>query len=163
MIRSTIWVLAALTFLGFGALRNRGSDVVSASESGADQKPAAAPPALADQIKEMQKQLAELRSQTPRIVAAGTATLRRPELMDNTTHVHVRLSEEFASKLGEDYIVLLTNRYPVGGYPYFSVYWKRAKHGFDVYLVDISLNWGTTASYTNKNTAYLIDWMVVKK
>ncbi len=123
---------------------------------------------VASQLKELQQQMGELRKQVgemskPRIVAAGSATYNRPAIQDNSTFSRVKLSPEIASKLGDDYIVLLTNRYPTGGYPFFGVYWKRATDGFDIYLVDIDINDGTTASYSNPNTKYLIDWAVVRK
>jgi hypothetical protein len=47
-----------------------------------------------------------------------------------------------------------------------SVYccWKLANDGFDIALVDLFINGGsTTASYDNNNTTYLIDWVVVKQ
>jgi hypothetical protein len=123
---------------------------------------------VASQIKQLQQQLAELQKHVndvakPRIVAAGTVTYNRPPNQDNTTFSPVKLSPEIAAKLGEDYVVLLTNRYPTGGYPFFGVYWKRAAEGFDIYLVDIEISDGTTASYANPNTKYLIDWAVVRK
>jgi uncharacterized protein (TIGR03000 family) len=150
----------AFTLLFLGTISH-----VAAAPEGKAEDPARTPPAgvatLAAQVAELQKQVAELRGlQTPRIVAAGTATYRRPELQDNTTIARVKLNADVAAKLGKDYIVLLTNRYPTGGYPYFSVYWKPSKDGFDISLVDIELN-GSTASYSNKNKIYLIDWIVV--
>jgi hypothetical protein len=140
------------------------SKYAAARETQAARKAPADARTLTTQVEELQKQVEELRAASaPRIIAAGTATFVRPETQDNTAKTHVKLNAEIASKLGEDYLVLLTNRYPTGGYPYFSVYWKLAKDGFDIYLVDSTLNWGTTASYTNNNRTYLIDWVVVKK
>src|SRR5580704_556060 len=84
---------------------------------------------LASQVKQLQQQLAELKKQVSeanksRIVAAGTATYIRPANQDNKSFSRVKLSADIASKLGEDYVVLLTNHFPTGGYPYFDVYWK---------------------------------------
>jgi TolA-binding protein len=128
--------------------------------------PDVAPPA--GQIKDLQKQVAELQTrvnelQKPRIIAAGTATFNLGEEQDNATRTRVQLSGEVATRLGDDYIVLLTTRFPAGGYPFFVPYWKRAKDGFDVTLVDVTLGPNATASYANRNKAYLIDWIVVKK
>ena len=99
----------------------------------------------------------------PQLVAAGTATYVRPAIQDNKRTVRVKLPVEIAAHLGDDYIVLLTNRFPTGGYPFFSVYWRRATDGFDISLVDVEINEGTTASYGNPNTKYLVDWLVIKK
>jgi hypothetical protein len=57
----------------------------------------------------------------------------------------------------------LTNRFPTGGYPFFSVYWRPGADGFDISLVDVDVGDGTTASYGNPNTKYLVDWLVIKK
>jgi len=126
------------------------------------------PPDAAVTVQQLQQQLADLKKQIgemgkSRIVAAGTATYTRPAFQDNKSFSRVKLSAETASKLGDDYIVLLTNRFPTGGYPYFEAYWKRSADGFDIYLVDISMADGTSASYDNPNSKYLIDWAVVKK
>jgi len=138
-----------------------------------DEKAPAKPPqadvgTTAEQIKELQKQVAELQTrlgelQKPRIIAAGTATFNLGAEQDNATRVRVRLNDDVAARLGEDYVVLLTTRFPTGGYPFFVPYWKRARDGFDVTLVDVSLGNGSTASYDNRNKAYPIDWIVVKK
>jgi hypothetical protein len=120
------------------------------------------------QVKELQKQLAELKKQVSdlqktRVVAAGTATWERPRVQANRTSTRVKLAPEITAQLGKDYIVLLTNRYPAGGYPWFECYWKAADNGFDITLVDPTLGGLETASYVNGNTSYLIDWVVVKK
>lgn len=135
--------------------------------------PAKAPPtdvaALAEQVKELQKQVADLRTrvgetQEPRIVAAGTATFKLGKVQDNATNAHVQLKEEIAAKIGDDYIVIVTNRFPSGGYPFFAPYWKTAKDGFDITLVDSNLGPNGSASYLFSVTKnYLIDWIVVKK
>jgi hypothetical protein len=113
---------------------------------------------LSREIKDMQKQLAE----APRVVAAGTATWKLGKVQDNASSVRVQLRDEIASRLGEDYIVVLTNRY--SGYPFYSPYWKKANDGFDITLVDTGLAPDGTVSYIiNVNRTFLIDWIVVKK
>jgi len=163
-----------LRLIGFGAIvmvvvaaSTWTSDVAPAAPPGAGNTPDA-PQDLAAQAKQLQQQLTELQKQVnelskSRIVAAGTATYTRPALQDNKSFSRIKLSADIASKLGEDYIVLLTNHFPTGGFPYFGAYWKRATEGFDIYLVDIGINDGTTVSYDNPNTKYLIDWAVIKK
>jgi hypothetical protein len=99
----------------------------------------------------------------PRIVAAGTATFKLGAEQDNATFTRVQTSDEIAARLGEDYIVLLTARYPAGGYPFFVPYWKKAKDGFDVTLVDVTLGPNATASYATQAKSYPVDWVVVKK
>jgi hypothetical protein len=101
----------------------------------------------------------------PRIVAAGTAVYTRPNVQDNTTVAHVKLPADIAKGIGEDYIVLLTMRAPVGGYPYFNCYWRKSDAGFDILLADTTVTGpgGRTASYTNRNKDYPVDWIVVKK
>jgi hypothetical protein len=100
--------------------------------------------------------------QSPRIVAAGTATWQLGKVQDNATSVHVSLRDDIASRLGDDYIVLLTMRN--GGYPYYSAYWKKAKNGFDITLIDPAIAPGGNVSYIfNVNRTFLVDWMVVKK
>jgi hypothetical protein len=121
-----------------------------------------------DQLKELQTQLADLKSQLAtlqktRIVAAGTATFTRPDVMDNTTRSKVKLSGDIAKGLGEDYIVLLTLRTPKGGYPYFNCYWKNTDDGFEIAVIDTTIAGGNSASYDNRNKSYLIDWAVIKK
>jgi hypothetical protein len=102
--------------------------------------------------------------QGPQIVAAGTATWTRPRWQANNTNTRVKLAPEIAAQIGTNYIVLLTNRSPVGGYPWFSCYWSIANDGFDITLIDPSITGGAnTASYDNNNTSYLVDWVVVKK
>jgi hypothetical protein len=128
----------------------------SATESG-DSKTADVEK-LASQIKELRKQMAE----TPRIVAAGTATLKLGKVQNNSTSVRVQLKNEIASQLGQDYLVLLTNRY--SGYPFYVPYWKKANDGFDIILVDLALASDGTVSYIiNVNRTFLVDWIVVKK
>ena len=142
----------ALTLV-FLAASYRGS---SATESG-DQKTTEVEN-LAAQIRDLKKQMME----TPRIIAAGTATWQLGNAQNNSTSVRVHLKDEIASKIGEDYIVLLTNRY--SGYPFYSPYWKKAKDGFDITLVDTALAPNGTVSYIiNVNRTFLVDWIVVKK
>src|ERR1700684_3487671 len=116
---------------------------------------------LAGQTQELQKQVMEL--QKTRIVASGTTTFKLAGDQDNATNVRVMLNEEIAKRIGEDYIVLLTQRFPAGGYPFFVPLWKRASDGFDITIVDVALGPNETASYANKNKSYLVDWIVVKK
>jgi hypothetical protein len=123
---------------------------------------------VAEQVKVLQKQIAELQArlnemQKVRILAAGTATWTRPQSLENKTSVRVKLPADVTAQLGKDYIVLLTNRFPTGGYPYFAPFWKAAPDGFDITLVDPSLGNGDAAGYDNPNKTYLIDWVVVKK
>jgi hypothetical protein len=124
---------------------------------------------LAVQVKELQQQINELKAQVramqlPSIVSAGTATFLMGAVQDNVTNARVKLSADVAARLGDDYIVLLTNRYPTGGYPFFVPYWKRAKEGFDITLIDVNLPPNSTSTYLyNKNRTFLIDWIVVKK
>jgi hypothetical protein len=123
---------------------------------------------VAEQVKVFQKQVAELQArlnemQKVRIVAAGTATWTRPQDQANKTTVRVKLPADVTAQLGKDYIVLLTNRFPTGGYPYFAPFWKTAPDGFDITLVDPALGNGESASYDNPNKTYGIDWVVVKK
>jgi hypothetical protein len=100
--------------------------------------------------------------ETPRIVAAGTATWQLGKVQDNATSVRVQLKEAIASHIGEDYIVFLSNRN--SGYPFYSPYWKKAADGFDITLVDASLARNGTVSYIFKvNRTFLVDWIVVKK
>ena len=99
----------------------------------------------------------------PNIVAAGTATFQMGAQQDNATFTRVKLAPDITAGLGNDYIVLLTARFPKGGYPYFAPYWKPAKDGFDVTMVDASLGNGGSASYDNANHTFPIDWIVVKK
>src|SRR5262249_14679220 len=101
--------------------------------------------------------------QKPRVVAAGTATFERARAHDNTASVRVKLDDDIAARIGSEYIVLLTNRYPTGGFPYFVPYWKPARDGFDISLVDVSLANGSTTIYANRNRTYLIDWVVLRK
>ena len=121
---------------------------------------------LAEQIKELRKQVVELKStlQKPRIIAAGTATLQLGAEQNNKTNVRIKLNDDIAAKIGDDYIVLLTNRFPTGGFPFFVPYWKQAKDGFDITIVDVNLPPNSTSSYLyNRNRTFLIDWIVVKK
>jgi hypothetical protein len=113
---------------------------------------------LTSQIKDLQKKINE----SPRIVAAGTATWKLGKAQNNSTAVRVQLKDEIAARLGEDFIVLLTNRY--SGYPYYSPYWKKTNDGFDITLVDPTLAPDGTVSYIiNVNRTFLVDWIVVKK
>lgn len=117
------------------------------------------------QVAELQKQVVQLQKQvgepTPRIIAAGTATWRCPDLVKNDTSTRVNLPRDVVAGLGKDYIVLLTPRLP-GGYPYFVPHWKLATDGFDITPVDTTVSATTPAGY-GVNRTYIIDWAVVKK
>jgi len=161
--RIVLPVVIAAAVLCFVALTHRDRAATFAAE------PKANPgDAVEGQIKELQKQVAELKTQMSelqknRIVSAGTATWTRPELQANKTNTRVKLPADIAAGLGKDYVVLLTSHYPKGGFPYFGTYWKAASDGIDITLVDIQINDGTTASYDNPNREYLIDWVIVKR
>jgi hypothetical protein len=122
---------------------------------------------LPAQVKELQKQVADLQArlgeiQKARLVAAGTATWVRPGVLANRTSVHVTLSADVTAQLGKDYVVMLTNRFPQGGYPYLAPYWTPGSGGFDITLVDTALGNGGSAEYAGANKNYLVDWIVVK-
>lgn len=142
--------------------------VANSSPQPSDNQSATTTTGVRDQIADLQKQLADLKQQVtgrqgPRIVAAGTATWTRPRWQANDTNTRVKLSPEIAAQLGTNYIVLLTNRSPVGGFPWFVCYWSIATDGFNITLVDPTLALGGSASYDNNNMKYLVDWAVVKK
>ena len=171
MTTITSVLLSSVTFICIHGIATSGPQLES--DANPPPKPAEAAPTgvntLASQIKELQKEVASLQSRlgagpSPQIVAAGTATFRLKGEQDNATNVRVRVKADVAARLGDDYIVLLTNRYPTGGFPFFAAYWKRAKDGFDITLVDDDLAPNSTSSYLyNKNKTYFIDWIVVKK
>jgi hypothetical protein len=120
------------------------------------------------QLKELKNQVAELQAKlgdrpNPRIVAAGTATWTRPEVLANRTSVRVELPADMAAHIGKDYIVILTNRFPQAGYPYLATYWAPAQNGFDVSLVEPTIPTGGNVSYASANKTYLVDWIVVTK
>jgi hypothetical protein len=130
-----------------------------AAESGHDKD------AVAGQIKLLQKQVAELQSQvndlkTPRIVAAGTATFKLGAKQDNKTTTRVKLPKDLVTKLGDNCIVQLTNRFPPTP-DFFSPYWKKAADGFDILLADPALT-GVGLNVDQK-ASYYIDWIVVQK
>ena len=99
----------------------------------------------------------------PAIAAAGTATVQLGAEQNNTTFAHIKLAADIAAHLGDDYIVLVSARYPKGGYPFFTPYWKPADGGFDVTMVDTALGTPGSASYDNPNHTYPVDWIVVRK
>ncbi len=121
---------------------------------------------VAEQITELQKQVAELQTQvrdpkTPRIVAAGTATIKLPGIQDNKQRIRVKLPADTAARLGTNCIVQLTNRCPTGG-SFFVPYWKPAIDGFDILVADPSLA-GVYQITPNDKEPYYIDWIVVQK
>ena len=155
---SIVFVLAGVYSAGKSAAQavsNSGSAKSSAAPTATDKTALADSAAAADHNNSA--------VHAPQLVAAGTATYVRPAIQDNKRAVRVKLPAEIAAHLGDDYIVLLTNRFPTGGYPFFSVYWRPAADGFDISLVDVEVGGGTTASYDNPNTKYLVDWLVIKK
>jgi hypothetical protein len=121
--------------------------------------------AQARQLKELQKQVADLqarvgRMQAPRIAAAGTATIKLPGIQDNKQTIRVKLPADIAARLGANCIVQLTNRCPTGGC-FFVPYWKPANDGFDILVADPSLE-GVQIIPHDKEL-YYIDWVVVRK
>lgn len=121
--------------------------------------------ALAAQITDLKKQLADLQGQlgdakSPRIIAAGTATVRLGPQQDNKTSVRIKLRADVVARLGGNFIVELTNRYPTGD-SFFVAYWKPAVDGFDILLADPSLV-GVQIN-PNRREPYYIDWIVVQK
>src|ERR1700677_4347400 len=96
----TLIILAALSYLSIAATSPQ------STASAPDKKASPAAESTADQVKDLQKQVAELRTefaslQRPRIVAAGTATWKRPDVQDNRTATRVKLSGEITALLGE--------------------------------------------------------------
>ena len=165
MIRQCIgsFLVFATALLFLVAFNFNGRSASSASQ------PATTPgddkESVVGQIKELQKQVAELQrqvrdSKTPRIVAAGTATITLPREQDNKQRIRVKLPADIAAQLGGNCIVQLTNRYPTGG-SFFVPYWKRAADGFDIFVADPSM---TSGNYIiNDKEPYYIDWIVVQK
>jgi hypothetical protein len=122
---------------------------------------------VAGQIKELQKQITELQSQvtalkTPRIVAAGTATIKLGPTHDNRTSIRVKLRGDVVAHLGDNCLVQLTNRYPTRN-SFFVAYWKPATDGFDITLADPALVGTAIISQRDQNEPYYIDWIVVQK
>jgi hypothetical protein len=95
----------------------------------------------------------------PRILAAGTSTIKLGPRQDNKTSLRVKLPSDVAAQLGGNCIVQLTNRYPTSG-SFFVPYWKQANDGFDILLADPSLS---GIGIINDNEPYFIDWIVVQK
>jgi hypothetical protein len=126
-------------------------------------KPATEKDTLAEQVKELKKQVNDLQARS-QVVAADTAIYTRPEVQDNRSVAQVKLPADVVKGLGEDFIVLLTMRHPTGGYPYFNCYWKKSEAGFEISVVDTTVTGpgGVTASYTNRHKDYPVDWIVVR-
>jgi len=171
---STLIPTAAIAVLLLATLPCMNGEATSTPPNTGDQSGSAKPLSTgvdvqAQKLKDLQKRVADLEAlvsqmQSPRIIAAGTATFHLGAMQDNATNARVRLNADIVARLGNEYIVLLTNRFPTGGFPFFSPYWKQAKDGFDITLVDVTLGPNSTTSYLyNKNKTYLIDWIVVKK
>ncbi len=168
---STFVLSTALLVLLLAAVPWTNSAATSAPPNGASTAaPAKAQPsdfeAQALQLKELQKQVADLqaqvsRMQTPRIVAAGTAAIRLPGIQDNKQKIRVKLPADIAARLGVNCIVELTNRCPTGG-SFFVPYWKPAADGFDILVADPSMS-GDYQITPNDKQPYYIDWIVVQK
>jgi hypothetical protein len=121
--------------------------------------------AVAGQIKELQRQVAELKSQvsdlkTPRIIAAGTATIRIGPVQDNKTSIRIKLTGDVGARLGSNYTVQLTNRYPTSA-DFFVAYWKPATDGFDIFLADPHLI--GVGINPDQKVPYYVDWIVVQR
>jgi hypothetical protein len=166
-----LWsIIITTTIFGLITISSRNQTATYASQpkaSAEDDKDA-----LAGQFKELQKQVVELQKQVvelqkqvgeqkPRIVAAGTASWKCPDLQKNSLSTRVKLPGDIVAGIGKDYIVLLTNRLP-GGFPYFVPHWKPAPDGFDITPVDTTVTETSPAGY-GVNRTYLVDWVVVKK
>jgi hypothetical protein len=168
---STFPISTAFLVLFLAALPCMNSAATSAPPNGESKAdPAKAQPpgveAQALQLKELQKQVANLqaqvsRMQTPRIVAAGTAAIRLPGIQDNKQRIRVKLPADITARLGVNFIVELTNRCPTGG-SFFVPYWKPAADGFDILVADPSLS-GDYQITPNDKQPYYIDWIVVQK
>jgi hypothetical protein len=120
---------------------------------------------VARQIKDLQILTAQLQSQvkelkSPRILSAGTVTIRLGPQQDNKTSVRVKLLADVVAQLGGNCIVQLTNRYPTGD-SFFVAYWRPATDGFDILLADPSLE-GVQIN-PNRAAPYHVDWIVVQK
>lgn len=132
----------------------------AAANSGGGNNVAAGP------IQELQKQIAELQGQVkelkslPRIIAAGTVTIRLGREQDNKTSLRVKLPADVVARLGGNCIVQLTNRYPAGD-TFFVPYSRLATDGFDILLADPSLE-GVQIN-PNRTIPYYVDWIVVEK
>src|SRR6185295_15274082 len=125
----TLLVLVALSCMDDLAAAAQSPNSDAGNQKGPDKTPPTDVEALAGQVKELQKQLAALQArvhdtQTPRIIAAGTATFELGKVQNNATFVRVKLSADITARLGDDYIVLLTTRLPTGSYPLYVPYWK---------------------------------------
>ncbi len=160
-ILSLFIITTALLFLSPLNFIDRPASFASqpAANSGSDKD------AIAGQIKELQKQVAELQSQvgvlkTPRIVAAGSVTIKLGATQENKTSIRVKLNSDVVDRLGGNCIVQLTNRYPTGG-AFFVPYWKRATDGFDIFLADPSATSGI--QIIRDKEPYYVDWIVVQK
>jgi hypothetical protein len=164
MTRPRIHSLLAITFaLSFAALIYHGRPANVAAQPVPN--PANDNESAIRQIKELQKQIAELQRQvkelkSPRIIAAGTVTIKLGPQQDNKTSIRVKLPAGVVAQLGGNCIVELTNRYPTGG-SFFVPYWRPATDGFDILLADPSLV--GVGMFPDRNSPYYVDWIVVQK
>jgi hypothetical protein len=164
----SILVVAAATFLLFQMTppTMTGLAAIAAPNAGNQADSDKVLPADAQQLKELQKQIADLQARVSqleslRIVAAGTATIKLPGIQDNKQKTRVKLPADIAARLGANCIVQLTNRCPTGG-AFFVPYWKPATDGFDILVADPSLA-GDYQIVPNDKAPYYIDWVVVQK
>ena len=97
---------------------------------------------------------------TPRVIAAGTVTIKLGAQQGNKTSIRVKLPDAVVAQLGGNCIVNLTNRYPTGG-SFFVPYWRKAADGFDILLADPSLV--GVGINPNRKEPYYVDWIVVQK
>jgi hypothetical protein len=151
-----LMTLPTMTCLAATAAPNAGNQVESDK----------ALPTDAQQLKDLQKQVADLQArvsklESPRIIAAGTATIKLPGIQDNKQKIRVKLPADIAARLGTNCIVQLTNRCPTGG-SFFVPYWKPATNGFDILVADPSLA-GDFQIVPKDKQPYYIDWIVVQK
>jgi hypothetical protein len=162
MLESRIFsTLVPLAFVGLVAILSLAG--VAAGAPPAEPKTTSLADTVA-QIAELQKQLAELKSEVkgrrqPRIVAAGTTTAHIEK------RSRIELPDAVAKKLGDaDYIVIATTRAPTSGLPVFAPFWEAAKNGFDLWLVDLTLPPNSRAEYWGtRNRTFVVDWIVVRK
>jgi hypothetical protein len=158
---SLLVLTAALLLMATSRFGNRPASFASEPPTATSAETDPAP----GSIQELQKQLADLKAQvtelkSPRIIAAGTATMRLGPQQDNKTSLRIKLGADVASRLGGECIVQLTNRYPTGD-TFFVAYWRKAADGFDILLADPSLE-GIQIN-PNRTVPYVVDWIVVQK
>jgi hypothetical protein len=165
-IISIVVLTTAFVVLFLVTIPSMNNVATSAPPNAGIQPNSAAVDAQAEQLKDLQKLVADLQArvsqlESRRIVAAGTATIKLPGIQDNKQKTRVKLPADIVAQLGTNFIVQLTNRCPTGG-SFFVPYWKPATDGFDIRVADPSLN-GDYQIVPNDKEPYYIDWIVVKK